>query len=113
MAKIVGVAPIRVYEVATFYTMFNREKVGKYFIQVRMLSLSYHTYIYISMQINILGIKHTYIHTYITCNIYTHIVKVLSTAFYTYTHTYIHTYIHTYEGHSITFHAYIHTFIHT
>jgi len=35
VAKIVGVAPMRVYEVATFYTMFNREKVGKYFIQVR------------------------------------------------------------------------------
>ena len=34
VAKVVGVAPIRVYEVATFYTMFNREKVGKYFIQV-------------------------------------------------------------------------------
>ena len=30
----VGEAPIRVYEVATFYTMFNREKVGKYFIQL-------------------------------------------------------------------------------
>jgi NADH dehydrogenase (ubiquinone) flavoprotein 2 len=26
--------PIRVYEVATFYTMFNRTKVGKYFIQL-------------------------------------------------------------------------------
>ena len=35
VAKIVGVAPMRVYEVATFYTMFNREKVGKYFMQVR------------------------------------------------------------------------------
>jgi len=35
VAKIVEVAPLRVYEVATFYTMFNREKVGKYFIQVR------------------------------------------------------------------------------
>jgi NADH dehydrogenase (ubiquinone) flavoprotein 2 len=34
VAKVVGVAPIRVYEVATFYTMFNREKVGKYFIQL-------------------------------------------------------------------------------
>ena len=34
VAKIVEVPPIRVYEVATFYTMFNREKVGKYFIQV-------------------------------------------------------------------------------
>jgi NADH dehydrogenase (ubiquinone) flavoprotein 2 len=34
VAKVVGVAPIKVYEVATFYTMFNREKVGKYFIQL-------------------------------------------------------------------------------
>lgn len=34
VARIVDVAPIRVYEVATFYTMFNREKVGKYFIQL-------------------------------------------------------------------------------
>ena len=34
VAKILGVAPMRVYEVATFYTMFNREKVGKYFIQL-------------------------------------------------------------------------------
>jgi NADH:ubiquinone oxidoreductase subunit E len=34
VAKIVGVTPIRVYEVATFYTMFNREKRGKYFIQL-------------------------------------------------------------------------------
>jgi NADH dehydrogenase (ubiquinone) flavoprotein 2 len=51
VAKIVEVEPIRVYEVATFYTMFNRcvqqrltmnghirahyrEKVGKYFLQL-------------------------------------------------------------------------------
>jgi len=34
VAKVTGQAPIRVYEVATFYTMFNREKVGKYFIQL-------------------------------------------------------------------------------
>lgn len=34
VAEITEVAPIRVYEVATFYTMFNRDKVGKYFIQV-------------------------------------------------------------------------------
>ena len=34
VAKVTEQAPIRVYEVATFYTMFNREKVGKYFIQV-------------------------------------------------------------------------------
>jgi len=34
VAEIVGANPMRVYEVATFYTMFNREKVGKYFIQL-------------------------------------------------------------------------------
>jgi NADH dehydrogenase (ubiquinone) flavoprotein 2 len=34
VAEILEVAPMRVYEVATFYTMFNREKVGKYFIQL-------------------------------------------------------------------------------
>uniref|UniRef100_A0A7S1BN60 NADH dehydrogenase [ubiquinone] flavoprotein 2, mitochondrial n=1 Tax=Corethron hystrix TaxID=216773 RepID=A0A7S1BN60_9STRA len=34
VAQVVGVAPMRVYEVATFYTMFNREKRGKYFIQL-------------------------------------------------------------------------------
>lgn len=34
VAKIVGQPAIKVYEVATFYTMFNREKRGKYFIQL-------------------------------------------------------------------------------
>ncbi|KAJ4769715.1 hypothetical protein LUZ62_053972 [Rhynchospora pubera] len=34
IANIVQVAPIRVYEVATFYTMFNRSKVGKYHLLV-------------------------------------------------------------------------------
>ena len=34
VAEIVEQAPMRVYEVATFYTMFNRVKVGKYFIQL-------------------------------------------------------------------------------
>ncbi|KAL3700828.1 hypothetical protein R1sor_018850 [Riccia sorocarpa] len=34
IAEIVGVAPIRVYEVATFYSMFNREKVGTYHVMV-------------------------------------------------------------------------------
>jgi len=34
VAKITGAAPMRVYEVAAFYTMFNREKKGKYFIQL-------------------------------------------------------------------------------
>jgi NADH:ubiquinone oxidoreductase subunit E len=35
VASLVGTEGIAVYEVATFYTMFNRTKVGKYFIQVR------------------------------------------------------------------------------
>ncbi|PPD68130.1 hypothetical protein GOBAR_DD34996 [Gossypium barbadense] len=34
VAKVVGAAPIRVYEVATFYSMFNRSKVGKYHLLV-------------------------------------------------------------------------------
>ncbi|PWA30121.1 hypothetical protein CCH79_00009664, partial [Gambusia affinis] len=34
VAEVLGVAPMRVYEVATFYTMFLRKPVGKYFIQI-------------------------------------------------------------------------------
>ncbi|KAL3932644.1 MAG: hypothetical protein SGBAC_010747 [Bacillariaceae sp.] len=34
VAQICHVAPVRVYEVASFYTMFNRTPVGKYFMQV-------------------------------------------------------------------------------
>lgn len=34
VARILEVPPMRVYEVATFYTMFNREPVGRYFLQV-------------------------------------------------------------------------------
>jgi NADH dehydrogenase (ubiquinone) flavoprotein 2 len=34
VAQICEVAPARVYEVASFYTMFNRNPVGKYFIQL-------------------------------------------------------------------------------
>lgn len=34
IASILEVAPIRVYEVATFYTMFNRSPVGKYHVFV-------------------------------------------------------------------------------
>lgn len=34
VARILEMAPIRVYEVATFYTMFNREKIGLNNIQV-------------------------------------------------------------------------------
>ncbi|KAE8660787.1 NADH dehydrogenase flavoprotein 2 [Hibiscus syriacus] len=34
VANVIEVAPIRVYEVATFYSMFNRSKVGKYHLLV-------------------------------------------------------------------------------
>lgn len=34
VAEVLGMAPIRVYEVATFYTMFNRSKMGKYHVMV-------------------------------------------------------------------------------
>ena len=34
VAKVLQVPPMRVYEVATFYTMFNRAPVGKYFVQL-------------------------------------------------------------------------------
>lgn len=34
VARLLEVPPMRVYEVATFYTMYNRQPVGKYFLQV-------------------------------------------------------------------------------
>ena len=34
VAKVLEMAPIRVYEVATFYSMFNLEPVGKWFLQI-------------------------------------------------------------------------------
>lgn len=34
VAKLLEMPPMRVYEVATFYTMFNREPVGKFFLQL-------------------------------------------------------------------------------
>lgn len=34
VAKLLGMAKMRVYEVATFYTMFNRNPVGKYHILI-------------------------------------------------------------------------------
>ena len=34
IASILGMAPIKVYEVATFYTMYNLQPVGKYHLQV-------------------------------------------------------------------------------
>lgn len=43
VARILEMPPMRVYEVATFYTMYNRAPVGKYHIQlcttVRVLHL--------------------------------------------------------------------------
>ncbi|KAF9533361.1 thioredoxin-like [2Fe-2S] ferredoxin-domain-containing protein [Crepidotus variabilis] len=34
VANFLGMPPMRVYEVATFYTMFNREPIGEHFVQV-------------------------------------------------------------------------------
>lgn len=34
VAEVLGMAEIRVFEVATFYTMFNRSKIGKYHVMV-------------------------------------------------------------------------------
>ena len=34
VAKTLEMTPMQVYEVASFYTMFNRTKVGKYHLQV-------------------------------------------------------------------------------
>ena len=34
VARVLGMPPIRVYEVATFYLMFNTEPVGKYHLQL-------------------------------------------------------------------------------
>lgn len=34
VAQVCEVPPVRVYEVASFYTMFNRNPVGKYFLQL-------------------------------------------------------------------------------
>ena len=45
VAKVIDTPPVLVYEVATFYTMFNREKVGKYFIQVRLFKQNHQSII--------------------------------------------------------------------
>ncbi len=34
VARLLEMPPMRVYEVATFYTMYNRTPVGKYHVQV-------------------------------------------------------------------------------
>jgi NADH-quinone oxidoreductase subunit E len=34
VAELLGMAPIRIYEIATFYTMFNLAPVGRYYVQV-------------------------------------------------------------------------------
>lgn len=46
VARLLEMPPMRVYEVATFYTMYNREPVGKYFVQVcTTVSLDYLLYL--------------------------------------------------------------------
>ena len=40
VAKALNMPKMRVYETATFYTMFNRDPVGKFFIQVRVALVS-------------------------------------------------------------------------
>ena len=37
VAEVIGMPRMRVYEVATFYTMFMRNPVGKYHVQVQEL----------------------------------------------------------------------------
>jgi len=34
VAKVIGMAPMLVYEVASFYTMYNKTPIGKFFVQV-------------------------------------------------------------------------------
>jgi NADH dehydrogenase (ubiquinone) flavoprotein 2 len=34
VARMLEMPPMRVYEVATFYTMYNRSPVGKYHVQI-------------------------------------------------------------------------------
>jgi NADH:ubiquinone oxidoreductase subunit E len=34
VARLLEMPPMRVYEVATFYTMYNRDPVGKFFVQL-------------------------------------------------------------------------------
>ena len=34
VARLLEMPPMRVYEVATFYTMYNRDPVGKNFVQI-------------------------------------------------------------------------------
>ncbi len=41
VAKILKTSPMNVYEVATFYTMFNRQPVGKHFLQLCMCVCAY------------------------------------------------------------------------
>jgi hypothetical protein len=43
VAEVIGMPRMRVYEVATFYTMFMRNPVGKYHVQVTGLLVIYST----------------------------------------------------------------------
>ena len=57
VAKILEMTPMQVYEVASFYTMFNRTKVGKYHLQVcgttpcMLRGVSYPTEIFIEFRL--------------------------------------------------------------
>lgn len=58
VASILGILPIQVYEVATFYTMFNLKPMGKYILEVCqtgpcMLSGSDQIIDYIKQKLNI------------------------------------------------------------
>ena len=39
VASVLEITPIEVYEVATFYTMFNMQPVGKYVLEVCVITL--------------------------------------------------------------------------
>lgn len=43
VARVLEMPPMRVYEVATFYTMYNRDPVGRFHVQVcTTVRLSHH-----------------------------------------------------------------------
>ena len=55
VAKVLEMTPMQVYEVASFYTMFNRTKVGKYHLQVcgttpcMIRGVSFHIFLLLTM----------------------------------------------------------------
>lgn len=47
VAEILEMPQIRVYEVGTFYTMFNRSKIGKFQIMVNLMHIKFNLKLYI------------------------------------------------------------------